>query len=144
MKSIEISNLPAKPEQESSSLKQRFDRDGYVMIPQFLNHDEVSQLVDEENGCVRYVPGSHRQGLRPHASTDVLGFSQGISGYSDADRALEIPMPAKPGDILIHHSPTIHSAGSNRSPRTRKALGFIYYSSRPAKTENVTRCTKSS
>jgi phytanoyl-CoA hydroxylase len=87
-------------------------------------------VVDEENGCVRYVRGSHRKGLRLHGSTGVLGFSQGITDYCDEDQALEVPMPAAPGDLLIHHSLTIHSAGSNRSQRARKALGFIYYSSK--------------
>lgn len=87
-------------------------------------------VVDEENGCVRYVQGSHLRGLRPHGSTGVLGFSQGITDYSEEDRVLEVPMPANPGDLLVHHSLTIHRADSNRSHRTRKALGFIYYSSK--------------
>jgi phytanoyl-CoA hydroxylase len=34
----------------------------------------------------------------------------------------------KPGDLLAHHSLTIHRADKNNSDnRTRKALGFIYY-----------------
>ena len=32
--------------------------------------------VDEGNGCVRYVRGSHRGGLRTHRRTNTLGFSQ--------------------------------------------------------------------
>ena len=36
--------------------------------------------VDEENGCVRDLPGSHAQGMRPHRSSGILGFSQGIDG----------------------------------------------------------------
>ena len=44
--------------------------------------------VDEENGCVRYVRGSHKQGMREHARTKTLGFSQGIVDYPTAqDRA---------------------------------------------------------
>jgi phytanoyl-CoA hydroxylase len=85
--------------------------------------------VDEANGCVRYIPGSHRLGMRAHARTGVLGFSQGIADYGDGDRASEIPMPAAPGDLLAHHSLTIHSAGANRSTVPRRSLGFIYYSS---------------
>jgi phytanoyl-CoA hydroxylase len=84
--------------------------------------------VDETNGCVRYVPGSHRNGLRPHGRTEVLGFSQGILDYGDADRTAEICMPAVPGDLLAHHSLTIHRADHNRSPHPRRSLGFIYYS----------------
>ena len=34
------------------------------------------------------------------------------------------------GDLLVHHALTIHRAAGNHSPtRTRRALGFIYYSS---------------
>lgn len=84
--------------------------------------------VDEETGCVRYVPGSHRGPLRPHARTGVLGFSQGIVDYGPEDRAAEVPMPAGPGDLLAHHAMTIHRADGNASPtRTRMALGLIFY-----------------
>lgn len=88
--------------------------------------------VDEENGCVRYVRGSHRRGMRQHARTQTLGFSQGITDYGDArDRADEAAMPARPGDLLAHHAMTIHRADGNRSAtRPRRALGFIYYSER--------------
>ena len=86
--------------------------------------------VDEENGCVRYVPKSHLQGLRPHGSTETLGFSQGITDFpNESDRAFEIALPAQPGDLLAHHAYTIHRAEGNKSrTRSRRALGFIYYS----------------
>jgi phytanoyl-CoA hydroxylase len=87
-------------------------------------------VVDEANGCVRYVPGSHRMGMRPHSATGVLGFSQGISNYGLADQNTELACPAQPGDLLAHHSLTIHRADGNRSNRTRKAMGFIYYAKR--------------
>jgi phytanoyl-CoA hydroxylase len=84
--------------------------------------------VDEENGCVRYIKGSHLTGMRPHGRTQTLGFSQGITDYADKDVSNEIYFPAKPGDLLVHHSMTIHTAGANKSAsRTRKALGFIYF-----------------
>ena len=88
--------------------------------------------VDEENGCVRYVPGSHRHGMREHARTNTLGFSQGIVDYpTDQDREAEIAFPAQPGDLLVHDAMTIHRADANRSAtRSRRALGFIYYSER--------------
>ncbi|MDC0324134.1 phytanoyl-CoA dioxygenase family protein, partial [Verrucomicrobia bacterium] len=88
--------------------------------------------VDEDNGCVRYVKGSHKQGMRKHARTQTLGFSQGIVDYPrQADRENELALPANAGDLLVHDSLTIHRAEGNRSPhRTRQALGFIYYSER--------------
>lgn len=85
--------------------------------------------VDEETGCVRYVKGSHDDGLRPHGETETLGFSQGLLDYGPRDEEREVAVPASPGDLLVHHALTIHRADGNSSPtRTRKALGFIYYS----------------
>ncbi len=83
--------------------------------------------VDEENGCVRYVKGSHLKGVRPHGKTTTLGFSQGITDYGGKDDQ-EVWFNTKPGDLLVHHALTIHRAdGNSSSNRTRKALGFIYY-----------------
>jgi len=91
--------------------------------------------VDEETGCVRYVTGSHQLGMRAHARTGTLGFSQGIPDYPcPNDRVHERAFPARPGDLLVHHALTIHRADGNTSPtRTRRAMGFIYYaaSARP-------------
>jgi phytanoyl-CoA hydroxylase len=85
--------------------------------------------VDSENGCVRYVRGSHLQGMRPHGRTQTLGFSQGMTDFGQAeDLANEVAFPAQPGDLLVHHSMTIHRAdGNSSSSRTRRALGFIYF-----------------
>jgi len=86
--------------------------------------------VDEENGCVRYIHGSHEWGMRPHGRTQTLGFSQGVMDYGiESDRANEVALPAQPGDLLVHHCMTIHRADGNVSAnRTRRALGFVYYS----------------
>jgi len=84
--------------------------------------------ADEGNGCVRYVRGSHIQGLRPHARTETLGFSQGISNYGDEDLKNERPCIVSPGDLLAHHALTIHRADRNQSDsRSRRALGFVFY-----------------
>lgn len=86
--------------------------------------------VDDENGCIHYVAGSHREpDFRSHAPSGVLGFSQGIPGFDPAAEGDTVtPCPAAPGDFLMHHARTIHWAGANRSAtRGRRALGFIYY-----------------
>ncbi len=79
--------------------------------------------VDEENGCLRYVRGSHKLGVRPHQRTQTLGFSQGIPDYGPADQAQEVPMRMQPGDAIIHHGDTIHRADANVS-RTRHRRSF--------------------
>ncbi len=83
--------------------------------------------IDEENGCVRYVRGTHRDGMRPHQRSNVIGFSQGITDYGDADSAREEPIHAKPGDLFAHHSMTMHRADPNPSTRRRAALGFVFF-----------------
>jgi len=86
--------------------------------------------ADTENGCVRYIKGSHLGGMRPHGKKKTAGFSQGITDYGEREdlKKEEIAFPAKPGDLLIHHSMTIHRADGNRSNlRSRKAVGFIYF-----------------
>lgn len=82
-----------------------------------------------ENGCVSYVTGSHKKGMRAHGRTQTLGFSQGITDYGNEEDAANVKaFPAEPGDLLVHHCMTIHSAGSNTTKdRTRKALGLIYF-----------------
>lgn len=89
--------------------------------------------VDDENGCIHYVRGSHKaSGFRPHGFTGVLGFSQGMTDFgTEADRDDTVACPGGPGTFLLHHARTIHWAGPNRSPtRSRRALGFIYYAAR--------------
>ena len=83
--------------------------------------------IDEENGCLRYIAGSHRRGLRPHAATKVLGFSQGITDYGDGDIANERAITLDPGDLVVHHGETIHRADPNRSSlRHRRAFAMVF------------------
>lgn len=82
--------------------------------------------VDTENGCLRYVAGSHRRGIRPHGRSDVLGFSQGITDYSPNDEAREVQIHLQPGDAVCHHGETIHRADANRSKtRHRRAFAMV-------------------
>lgn len=85
------------------------------------------EAVDQENGCLRYVAGSHRDGVRPHGSSNVLGFSQGLADWGPNDEAREVMQPLQAGDMLAHHSLTVHRADANTSDRTRRALGLVYY-----------------
>jgi phytanoyl-CoA hydroxylase len=91
--------------------------------------------ANEENGCLRYVPGSHKRGLLTHERSQTLGFSQTIAGYSDADRDREVAIHAAPGDVIAHHSLTIHRADGNRSTRPRPALTAVYFSVRAKRDE---------
>ncbi|MBM3458447.1 MAG: phytanoyl-CoA dioxygenase family protein [Armatimonadetes bacterium] len=83
--------------------------------------------VERENGCLHYVPGSHREGIRPHAASQVLGFSQGICDYGEADRQREVAIELAPGDLVVHHGELIHRADPNRTrDRQRRAFAIVY------------------
>jgi len=84
-------------------------------------------VVDEENACLRYIPGSHLQPTRPHARGGVLGFSQAVSDYGPADTAREVPILLQRGDVAAHHGNLIHLAGANRSAtRHRRAFAMVF------------------
>ena len=108
-------------------------QDGYyfkLYPPEALTMWLALDEVNEENGCIRYVSGSHRDGLRPHGPTGTLGFSQGVTDFGrPEDLSREEVIHAAPGDLLVHDSMTIHRAeGNTSSSRNRRALGFIFYS----------------
>jgi len=86
--------------------------------------------VDEENGCIHYVRGSHKSdGFREHGQSGVLGFSQGMTDFgTEEDQEGTVSFPGDAGTFLMHDAKTIHWAGANKSTtRSRRALGFIYY-----------------
>jgi phytanoyl-CoA hydroxylase len=83
--------------------------------------------VDEENGCLHYVAGSHHGGIRPHGRSHVLGFSQGITDFGPDDLAREVQVHLQPGDLVAHHGETIHRAHPNRSAaRQRRAFAMVF------------------
>lgn len=94
--------------------------------PQVITVWMALDKVNQENGCVRYVRGSHRKGIRPHGRSAILGFSQGILDFSDEDRAQEVLTDLEPGDVIVHHGNTIHRAEPNRSTdRHRRAFAMV-------------------
>ena len=83
--------------------------------------------VDAENGCLRYVSGSHRRGFRAHSKSTILGFSQGITDYSHEDFVREVPIPLQPGDAVAHHGMTLHRADANMSQtRHRRSFALVF------------------
>lgn len=75
--------------------------------------------VDEDNGCLRYIDGSHRAAL-PHAPVPGRPFDIAVSDGS-YDPADEVAVPVRRGSAIIHHSQTLHGSHANRSDRWRRA-----------------------
>lgn len=61
--------------------------------------------VTVDNGCLWYLPGSHRQDYE-----------------LDPQPAAPVPVPMSVGDLAIHTRATLHRSGPNRSPNPRYAL----------------------
>lgn len=83
--------------------------------------------VDAENGCLRYVAGSHLRGYRTHVKSRILGFSQGIADYAPEDFTRERAMLLDPGDAVVHYGMTIHRADANLSAsRHRRSFAIVF------------------
>lgn len=93
--------------------------------------------VDQENGCLRYLAGSHTRPLRPHQQTNVIGFSQGITDYNDKERSRETSIELSPGDVVAHHGTLIHRAEPNLSEdRQRRAFAMVFRAARCGKNQD--------
>ena len=83
--------------------------------------------VDAENGCLRYVAGSHKCGFRTHAKSKILGFSQGITDYTADDFVREVAVTLRAGDAVAHHGMAIHRADANLSAtRNRRSFAMVF------------------
>ncbi|UVI28449.1 phytanoyl-CoA dioxygenase family protein [Paenibacillus spongiae] len=74
-----------------------------------------------ENGCVRYVPGSHKRGVLEHHREN-----DGFLHVRDFDPNQAVPAEVPAGWCAFHHSCTIHSSGPNLSPNRRRGLVTSY------------------
>jgi hypothetical protein len=76
-----------------------------------------------ENGCVHYVPGSHRWDLLPTTHL-AKGMDAILSVLTDEQRAAFKPVPCelKAGEAVFHHPLMLHGSFENRSPRQRRAV----------------------
>lgn len=83
--------------------------------------------VTVEAGCMRFLPGSHRGGIAPHADTfaadNLLSRGQEIR---DVDEAAARPGPLRPGEMSLHHGRCFHASGPNRSADRRIGLAVRY------------------
>jgi hypothetical protein len=78
------------------------------------------QDVDESNGCMHFVPGSHHRGLLPHEGlTNASGGTTMRACEVRGDGAVVVPMAA--GGCTVHTPLTLHFTGANRSPAPRRA-----------------------
>lgn len=76
-----------------------------------------------ENGCVHYVPGSHRWNLLPRA--DFANDMDAILNSLTPDQKREfkpVPIELKQGECSFHHPLMVHGSYENRTDRSRRAV----------------------
>ena len=73
--------------------------------------------ADEENGCMRFVPGSHKAGEAGHQRAGE--YIAQLKADADESLAVSVPLPA--GSAVFHHCQTLHNTQPNRSMRQRRA-----------------------
>ena len=81
-----------------------------------------------DNGCMRFLAHSHRDGIRAHADTfaeDNL-LSRGQVLAVDIDEAAAIPVALEPGELSLHHGHLFHASGPNNTDAWRMGIAIQY------------------
>lgn len=76
-----------------------------------------------ENGCMHYVPNSHRWGLLD--KPELAGDMTGINAYLTEEQKAQfrtVPVEMKKGYGSFHHPLLVHGSFENRSERSRRAF----------------------
>jgi ectoine hydroxylase-related dioxygenase (phytanoyl-CoA dioxygenase family) len=98
--------------------------------------------VDEENGCMKFLPGYHREPLREHyvAGGDpeddgrLLAFVDPPSQV-DLSRARAVPLPA--GGATMHSYGTPHFTGPNRSLHRPRRAYIVNFANKAKLVEHI-------
>jgi ectoine hydroxylase-related dioxygenase (phytanoyl-CoA dioxygenase family) len=96
-----------------------------------FDYHEVSiwlalQPTDMQNGCMRFMAGSHQWGTLPHQPLNGNEKVHAMECIGEFDREGAIACPLPVGGCTVHGGMTLHSAGPNRSTRPRAAWVLIF------------------
>jgi chlorinating enzyme len=81
-----------------------------------------------ENGCMRFVPGSHREKDVPHVDKfepDNL-LSRGQELVQQVDEASAVNVPLQAGQASLHHGHLFHASGPNHTNARRLGVAIRY------------------
>jgi ectoine hydroxylase-related dioxygenase (phytanoyl-CoA dioxygenase family) len=92
--------------------------------------------VDEENGCLRYIDGSHKEGILPH--DPVPGEPHNKAPAPNLiDLKRESLAIVRKGGVVFHHSGTLHTSHRNESDRWRRAYATHWVAADVTSTSEV-------
>ena len=80
---------------------------------------------ERSNGCMRAIPGSHKQGLLDHDNVNDPNLlnRRGERIRIDVQEADAIDIVLRPGEMSLHHTNIVHGSNPNGSDGPR--IGFI-------------------
>ncbi|MBI3829470.1 MAG: phytanoyl-CoA dioxygenase family protein [Planctomycetes bacterium] len=81
--------------------------------------------VDEENGCVQVLPGSHTKVLRHIRSGPEMHFDE-MADPAGFDPSKAVKMVLRPGEFFLFNERLLHYSDPNRSQRHRKCMVARY------------------
>lgn len=76
------------------------------------------QDVSVENGCMWFVPGSHKQPMRKHRPTKP---GQHVLMTDECSNDEGVPQPLKSGGCTVHTGRTLHYTAGNTTGKPRRA-----------------------
>jgi len=82
-------------------------------------------VSEPANGCMRVIPGSHKQGVLEHDNVqdpDLLN-RRGERLRLGVDESQAVDVVLKPGEMSLHHTNIVHGSNPNTSDGPR--IGFI-------------------
>lgn len=81
--------------------------------------------VTLQNGCLFFLPGSHKHRLEKHIRTNS-GVGEFFKHYPEFSATEPIPATMKAGSCSFHNGLMVHGAHANMSPRPRRAMTCAY------------------
>lgn len=122
--------LFGKPARVGSEVPHHQDNAYFNLVPdQALTIWIALADATPDNGCVRYIEGSHKLGNLPHRASGVKGNSMRLTEMP-ADAGPEVCGVVRRGGALVHHCNTIHRSEPNRSNLDRPGLLFVFKAAR--------------
>lgn len=88
-----------------------------------------------DNGCMTYVPGSHRHGVFP-VDRDPDRPVHHVPQTGDLQLPAPVACPVPAGSVIFHHGCTLHASDDNHTDTWRRAVIF-HYAASEAHSENA-------
>lgn len=108
------SGMPFPMHQDSAFYR----HEGFGFVDAVIHVDDAT----EENGCLKFLPGSHKLGHLEH-------ITENCTPHLPTDRyrlADAVPCPAASGDVVAFSIYTVHGSEINRTNRWRRVVRVGY------------------